>query len=277
MKPKIVFSDVDGTLLKPDGTLSERTRQVIKRLQESDIPFILVSARSPQEMFALYRELDLKSPIVGYNGGMVYEMVGKRSIRVLVDYIIPRDELTIMYELITKQFPELNLNIYSGTNWFAGRYDKWLQGETDLVKIDPEYRDLDEVVTSGMPIHKIMLIGEIETILEAEDTLKSTAGITAAINRSNPNYLEITNERATKLNGLKTVLEKFFPEIKREEVMALGDGHNDWDMLKYAGFGVAMENAAEEMKQSVKYVTASNAEDGFARAVEKLIFQKEDR
>lgn len=274
MIPKIVFSDVDGTLLKPDGTLSKRTRQVVKQLQESNIPFILVSARSPQEMFALYSELKLKSPIVGYNGGMIYEMVGERSIKVFVDYVIPRNELTMMYEMITMQFPELNMNLYSGTNWFAGRYDKYLQGEIDLVKIDPEYRELDEVIESNMPIHKIMLIGEIETIIQAEKTLKSTAGITAAINRSNPDYLEITNKNATKLNGMKTVLEQFYPEIKREEVLALGDGHNDWDMLQYAGFGVAMANASDEIKNSLKYVTASNDDDGFARAVEKFILNK---
>lgn len=274
MKPKLVFTDVDGTLLLPDGTLSDRTKQVVRRLHEEKIPFILVSARSPQEMFALYRELELVSPVVGYNGGIIYKMGRDGSLDILVEYVLEREELVRMYDVIKEEFPELNINLYSGTNWFAERQDQWLQMEIDLVKITPEYRELDELIESNIPIHKIMLIGEIETILKAENTLKSLDRITSSIHRSNPNYLEITNQQATKLNGLKTVLKHFFPDIKPEEVMALGDGPNDWDMLSYVGFGVVMGNAPEEMKVSAKYVTGTNAEDGFAQAVEKFILEE---
>lgn len=272
MIPKLVFSDVDGTLLRPDGTLSDRTKSTIEKLKERDIPFTLVSARSPQEMFALYEMLELDSPVVSYNGGLIFEM-HNGDMKVLSDYIIQEEESKKIYEIITNEFPSLNINIYSNTSWYAERHDEWLEMEIELVKVKLEFRNLGDVVQSGLPIHKMMLIGPEQTILEAEKTLKANKELTSSINTSSPNYLEITNELATKKNGLQTVVEKFYPDVHIKEVMALGDGYNDWDMLKYAGFGVAMGNAAEEIKQSVKYVTETNADDGLAKAIEKFVLQ----
>lgn len=274
MVPKLVFSDVDGTLLKPGGELSAKTKSVIAKLKDKGIPFILVSARSPQEMFELYKTLELTSPVISYNGGMIFEMHDSRM-NVLTDYTIQRNEVKAVFDTITGKYPSLNVNIYSGTEWFAERHDEWLQMEIDLVKLKPKFCKLDDVVQNEeKKIHKIMLIGDDQTILEAEKTLKANKKITSSIHKSSANYLEITNTMATKENGVKAVLKTYYPDIKPEEIMAIGDGHNDWGMLEYAGFGVAMGNAPEDMKAALKYITVSNAEDGLAQAVEKLVLQK---
>ena len=93
------------------------------------------------------------------------------------------------------------------------------------------------------------------------------------ITSSVPEYIEFVKKGIKKSEAIKFIMEKY--QIKQEEVMTMGDGENDIEMLKFAGLGVAMENAREDVKKVANVVSTSNNEDGVANAIEKYILRGE--
>ena len=84
-----------------------------------------------------------------------------------------------------------------------------------------------------------------------------------------PFYFEFTAKGIDKAKALESILKKL--GVNKEEIIAFGDGHNDASMVKYAGLGIAMGNAVQELKEIADYVTLSNDEDGIAYAIDKFI------
>ena len=82
-------------------------------------------------------------------------------------------------------------------------------------------------------------------------------------------YIEFVKKGIKKSEAIQSIMKTY--QIKQEEVMAMGDGENDIEMLKFAGWGVAMKNAREDVKKVANVVTTSNNEDGVAKAIEKYI------
>ena len=91
----------------------------------------------------------------------------------------------------------------------------------------------------------------------------------ASIYRSEPYFLELVPLGIDKAQSLTVLLEKL--DMKREEMVAVGDGFNDLSMIQFAGLGVAMANAQDVVKEAADYVTLSNEEDGVAAVVEKFL------
>lgn len=269
MIPKLIFSDIDGTLIKPGGELSTESIDTIKKLTPKNVPFILVSARSPEEMMDYYLRLKINTPIISYNGGFISKYENE-SFDVVSSISIEPNEPQIIYDVITTQFPTISLSLYSETKWYASKIDRGVQFEKDLTGLSPIILNLKEFIDSGAPIHKIMMIGEKDVILEAENVLKEKNDLTSSIHKSGNIYLEVTNKKATKMNAVKYVMENFY-NICPKEVMAIGDSYNDWEMLRYVGFGVAMGNAPQEIQASVKYITDSSINNGVSKAIEKLV------
>ena len=104
-------------------------------------------------------------------------------------------------------------------------------------------------------------------ILALENRLKP-AYPQLEIHRSKNEYLEIVNRAATKAQAIQFMEKRL--GVSADEVIAFGDNYNDLDMLRYAGYSVAMGNAPDDIKAQVRHVTASNAEDGLAQALEEL-------
>ena len=106
---------------------------------------------------------------------------------------------------------------------------------------------------------------------EMQEALKGKAGVF----RSEPFFLEIVPVGIDKAKGLSILLDK--TGMKPSELIAFGDGYNDTPMLQFAGMGVAMGNAAEEIKKAADFITKSNDDDGIAFALEKLILRPLDK
>jgi len=107
-----------------------------------------------------------------------------------------------------------------------------------------------------------------------EAVLRERFGRELYITRSKPYYLEMLHPEATKGRALRVVAGYF--GIPRQEVIAIGDSFNDLDMIRYAGLGVVMENAREEVKRFADYVTRSNEDDGVAEVLEKFVLGREE-
>ena len=122
---------------------------------------------------------------------------------------------------------------------------------------------------NGFPISKCMIVGDPDEIFKMEQISKEMFGPEVECFRSEPYYLEFVPKGIHKGSTLKVLADSL--GVLREEVAACGDGYNDLTMIKYAGLGVAMRNAQEEVKKAADYVTKTCEEDGVAFLIDKIV------
>ena len=151
--------------------------------------------------------------------------------------------------------------------YVAGNHDKGYVHEPPqgCIPIDDKIYDFREGIL------KMLAIAEPEQMKEVAKTVQTTFKGRVFAPQSKENYLEIVDPNINKAIALDFLAKKL--NVRQEEVMAIGDSNNDLDMIKYAGFGVAMGNAFETVKAVADVVTGSNEESGVATAIEKFILQ----
>lgn len=256
MKYKAIFSDMDGTLLNSQHKISPKTEQAIKSVISKGIPFIPVSARPPYAITPYTEQLQTNAPIICYSGALILD----KDLNELYSVLIDTTDLNKLTALLTP-YAHLSISHYAGLNWFVNQNDYWSQQETAITGLQSQ-----KTPENIQHVHKILIMGNAESILEVEQILKNALPH-LSIHRSKPEYLEIMNKAATKAKAIR-FMESYL-QISADEVIAFGDNFNDLDMLEYAGLSVAMGNAPVEIKQAAKEVTASNNEDGIALILER--------
>ncbi|CEX92611.1 HAD superfamily hydrolase [Streptococcus pneumoniae] len=121
------------------------------------------------------------------------------------------------------------------------------------------------------PVVKVLMNKEAERLVEVEKKLQQQLEGQLSVMRSKPFFLEFTEAGVTKGTSLNKLIQKL--GIKREEVIAMGDSYNDQAMIEFAGLGVAMGNAPDDIKEIANYVTDTNMNDGVAKVVEKFVLK----
>lgn len=262
-KYKAVFSDIDGTLLNSEHQISPDTRKKILELVGRDIPFVLVSARMPDGMEFIRKELGCRCPMICYSGALVLDEKGDS----IYSVYLRGEDVKKIDDYIKENEPEISMNLYSKNQWIVeNAEDFWVRQESDITGTLPLVKSFQKENVREKA-NKILCMGEPEKIARLEEGLKKQVpGI--HIYRSKPTYLEIGSGEASK-SGAVQMLEKYFG-IRREEILAFGDGYNDIDMLEYAGLGVAMGNADRQVQQRSDYVTADNDEEGVLKVLDQL-------
>ena len=122
------------------------------------------------------------------------------------------------------------------------------------------------------PVVKVLMNKEAERLVEVEKKLQQQLEYQLSVMRSKPFFLEFTEAGVTKGTSLNKLIQKL--GIKREEVIAMGDSYNDQAMIEFAGLGVAMGNAPDDIKEIANYVTDTNMNDGVAKVVEKFVLKR---
>ena len=160
------------------------------------------------------------------------------------------------------------------------RISEWLKVQKIHMKAHKSDIDLDIITLNEMNfeekenyIYKICFIDKPEIIIEKRKEIPKEIMEKYEITSSVPEYIEIVKKGIKKSEAIKVVMEKY--DIKQNEVMAIGDGENDVEMLSFAGLGIAMENAMDDVKEFANDVTTSNNHDGVANAIEKYILRGE--
>ncbi len=266
MDYKIVFSDIDGTLLNKERELSPATIQAIKKLKNR-VPFILISARMPAAMRHLQKSLQIEDlPIISYNGGLI--LVNNR---IESSTEIP---LEIVSELAKWNRPlNTHLSLYNNDEWFVPEMDYWAKREYNNTKVAPFVKSNFEVIedwkTKGKGAHKIMAMGEESNIEQIIAFLENNFAGQLHLYRSKDTYLEIAPKSISKFTAVEFLLKEYF-KISPEEAIAFGDNYNDVEMLKNIGYGVAVGNARAEARDVANVVCENSIEDGVAKILAKL-------
>ena len=244
---KLIAIDMDGTLLKNDKTVSDRTKKTLKEAREKGVNVVIATGRPIDGVSRYLEELDMLGEndyVLSYNGGLVLKTKSRE--------IISKIALTgaDLYGLITpknSKYTEVEANI-----------NNIKIGINDYSKIEDDHS-----------IIKVMMIDEPEVLQKAVDNLPKEVYEKYTVVRSTPYFLEFLNKEVNKGTGVKLLADHL--GVKQEEVMTFGDAENDLDMIVYAGMGVAMANGFEEVKEAANYITDSNEEDGVAKAIEKFV------
>lgn len=264
---KAIALDIDGTLLNSKKEISEATKQAIWEAMDGGIKIILASGRPFCGVVEYAKELNLYEKggyILSFNGGrisncktgeIVYDVHLKDSDKYKICRILKEYDKAIA--MTYKENILLSENVEDEGVIHGAKVNS-----LTLHKVDDLSKNIEHTVG------KFILMGEPGYIKSIAEELGGRLGEMATVCRSESDLLEIMPYGVDKGSALAGFTRKM--GLERSEVMACGDAYNDDTMLKFAGIGVAMGNAFEEIKALADYVTLTNDEDGVAHAIRKF-------
>ncbi|SFA51985.1 hypothetical protein SAMN05192569_103327 [Parageobacillus thermantarcticus] len=281
----LIALDMDGTLLNSNGRVSKRNKAAIAKAQKHGHIVAIVTGRAYKDARAPLQEAGIVCPIMSLNGAVMTLENGT----VLGDVPLDKEKLIPALEWVRAQ-PDLYCEIYTGDAVYVGLHNRaHLEALAEKTSdIAPELKRIVEKqfqqarVTyvddirlvwekRGIAFYKVLVFSlHQERLREAEEQFADISGIT--VTSSHPNNIEINHERATKGQALMKLAAHYGIDMK--DTVVFGDSHNDLSMFAVAGYRVAMENAAPELKEVSDMVTASHEEDGVAVALEELIAKR---
>ncbi len=266
MRYKMVFCDIDGTLLNSAHRISRGTREKIQELYHAGIPFILVSARMPSGIFPLQRELGIRAPIVCYSGALILNEQGNPVKTVGIDC----EKAILIDDFVKKEWSQVCCSAYCYDDWISDNiHDEWIVQEQNITTSVPIEGRLWDLVPQKGHIHKLLCMGEAEAISGLDNVLKEKfPGL--SVYRSKDTYLEIMDSAVSKSSAVKYLCRDY--DIPIEATVSFGDNFNDVDMLLATGTSFAMGNAPEEVKRLAKNVTMDNDHEGVAEGLKQLNF-----
>lgn len=265
MKYKLIASDVDGTLLNTNNELPDSAKKAIGECNKSGIRFTLSTGRPIQGIRRFAELFTDDIPVITYNGAVVLTY---KSERVVFSCVLTPESCRSIYNA-GKNMGVTQI-VWANNRLFTDKInDASLKYRTLSDEPLNEITDFDETVRTGAA--KILWIAPREDMPGIEkrtpEVLSDVSGIRFCT--SKPEFLEFVNADVSKATALAAVCE--YLGISKDEAVAIGDGFNDLPMLEYAGLGIAMGNAPDEVKKKCGYVTAHVDSDGFAKALRSLV------
>lgn len=262
-KYKMVFSDIDGTLLNSSHQVPGPTRRKILELEREGVPFVLVSARMPEGMTTIQAMIGCRAPMVCYSGALVRDEDGKTMYSCQMDL----DLAVRIKDLIGKEFPEICCNTYGGSRWVVDDDSSpWVRKEEEITGLKAMNGDIREVFAADRGVHKFLLMGQEKAVQGLEKRLKEHFP-DLSVASSSPVYLEVMDGRVSKSRGVGFLCSHY--GIGLDQVIAFGDGCNDMDMLRAVKNSYAMANAPLVVRRSAAHVTLDNDHQGLLAALEE--------
>lgn len=254
--PKIIFSDIDGTFLQDDHTVSTRNAEAVRALLASGIPFVLVSARMPEAIYPITQSIGVTIPIISYSGAFALTAEGET----LEDVRVDAGAAGMVLSALEDRYPELTVNYYAGRRWYVrDEDDPRVRHEEDITHAKSERGNFDMLLSINTLPSKILLMGEPAVCERAESDLAAAYPMLHVV-RSAPNLVEIMEASVSKESGIRAMLGHY--GLTADDALSFGDNYNDLEMLRFTKTSVAMANAPEDIKKAATDVTKSNAEDG---------------
>jgi Cof subfamily protein (haloacid dehalogenase superfamily) len=260
---KLLLADVDGTLVTPDKVLTDRAIDAVRRLGEAGILFAVTSGRPPRGMSMLIEPLNLTTPIAAFNGGILVN----RDMSVIEQRVIP-EELVVPVADLNTSFG-LDTWVYRGADWYIpDPKGAHVAKETATVRFEPKVMDGLDGLTSD--VAKLVGVSDdLDAVARASQAAHDKFGDHVAAARSQPYYLDVTHPDANK-GAVAKYLSRTY-SIPTDSIATIGDMPNDVLMFAHSGLSIAMGNASLEVQRAARRVTTSNADEGFASAVERFI------
>jgi Cof subfamily protein (haloacid dehalogenase superfamily) len=260
---ELVLADVDGTLVTPEKELTDRTIAAVRHLKEAGIGFAVTSGRPPRGMAMLVEPLELELPIAAFNGGLFVHP----DMSVIQERAIPSDAVSPAVKLMNAH--ELDVWLYRGADWLVrDTRAPHVEKEAATVRFAPVHVESFDGMRKGI-VKIVGVSDDHDRVAAAEAAARSELGERVSAARSQPYYLDVTHPDANKGKVVQYLSSEL--HIPSSHIATIGDGPNDVLMFAQSGLSIAMENSSAEVQSAADRVTASNAEEGFALAIERFV------
>lgn len=268
---KLIAIDIDGTLLNSQRQLTERVKNALLEAKNQGVKVVLCTGRPIKGVKDLLNELTLNEKdqyVITFNGALALTGDGSETIvsngMNLEDYEIVKT----FAEQHNTHYHAADLDVMYTSQREIGVY---MAHEANLVNMPIYVRTIEELRQLNINIQKMMITDYSAVLDGIIEQVPQSLKERFLLVKSAPYYLEVLNPKANKGDAVMALAAHLGIDI--EDVMAIGDNYNDMDMIKIAGYSVAMGNAVQAIKDAAKYHTGTNDEDGVAQIVEKLVLQ----
>jgi hypothetical protein len=264
----LVVSDVDGTLLTKDKTLTDGAKAAVRRLHQAGIGFTLTSSRPTIGMRFLIEPLAIALPIGAFNGSSIVDP----QLKPIEEHFIPAP--TAGHSLAVLGEFGVDSWLFTNEAWLVRRADgAYVAHEAHTIKADPTVvSDFTPYLTSTC---KIVGASTDAALLErCEAEMQKAVGTQATAVRSQSYYLDVTAPGCDKGTFVRSIAKRL--DISTDAIATIGDMENDLPMFRTSGLSIAMGNASDAIKKKATFVTASNENEGFAKAVEMILEWNEE-
>ena len=262
---RLVVAGVDGTLVTPDKIVTPRARAVVRRIIEAGIGFSTTSGRPPLGMKMLIDELHLENPITAFNGGLII----RPDLSVMCEHLIPGAAAQPVIDILTKH--KLDVWVYSDKDWYVTtRHGPHVDREEWTVRFPPTVVPTYE----GLLDRVVKIVGvsdDDEAMARCVTEMQQQFGQRVSAALSQAYYLDVTHPKANKgevVSALSALLA-----IPTAQIATIGDMPNDVLMFRNSGVSIAMGNASPVVQHAARFVTTSNSDEGFARAMERFVLR----
>ncbi|MBM7571876.1 HAD family hydrolase [Aquibacillus albus] len=258
MNVRAMFIDMDGTLLTASNTISRRNIEAINRLVNQGVKVFLATGRHYEVTAPYHKELGLRTPMICLNGAAIHDALSGRVMQMKTVRL--NEE---RFHHLTAESP-CNVIIHTATGLYCKETNEEIDYWTNVGQIPPRYvGDLRHAsyqdvfkysIRTGKPSPELSaLFKEEANVIDWDDGFEMVA------------------HGVSKWAAIKTILRTF--GINPKEVVTIGDGPNDIQMLRHAGIGVAMGNASNEVKDAADFVTGHHQNDGLAECIERYLIK----
>ncbi|MED1787966.1 Cof-type HAD-IIB family hydrolase [Brevibacillus laterosporus] len=266
---KMIVLDLDDTLLQDDHTISTRTKSALMKAQEAGVKVVLASGRPTYAMTHIAEELELEkygSFILSFNGAKIINWKTKEE---LFSSTLPVETVHELYDISKKE--QVGILSYDGDDIVAETVTAYTKKESEITGMNiKEVESFTQAITR--PVVKVLMVDDPTKLAIVEKKLQKQLEGQLSVMRSKPFFLEFTEAGVDKGTSLHQLINKL--GIEQAEVIAIGDSYNDLAMITFAGLGVAMGNAPDDIKEVADYVTDTNMNHGVAKVVETFILNK---
>ena len=261
--PRLLLSDIDGTLIRSDKSLGDPVVAAAKRLEAAGVPMSLISARPPSGMLWIAERLGLSHPMGAFNGGTIFNADGSIVSTVRLPAEVAKHALTLIAR------PGVVIWLFSAGRWHAQRLGSSHDAsERKTANQEPVVGD-DFAPLLGT-VDKIVAVADDHAMLaDLEASVAEALGKEATVARSQLYYLDITAPAANKGDGVTALAAAM--GIPLSDVAVIGDQRNDMAMFARAGLSIAMAQGPDEVRAAATRVTGSNDEDGVAQAIDDIL------
>lgn len=286
---KLVAIDLDGTMLNSYGVVTDNTKNIIKKCLNKGIQIVIASGRPIDSIKAIAKEIGIESFFIAGNGALIYDI--KKDEIIYEKYMTKQkvlqiiklcEENSITYNVYTDKTILTKSLKYNVLYYHKENLKKEESKKTNISIVKDMYNyvqkmqkekflkvticDEDKTIFNSI-IRKLRKIDEIDVLDVLHMSRKTIVHGTEEI-PIEYFYTEISSKDVDKWNAIKFLMESL--DLKREEIIAIGDNINDKKMIEEAGLGVVMEGSTPVVTDIADYITSSNNEDGVGKALQKF-------
>jgi Cof subfamily protein (haloacid dehalogenase superfamily) len=267
MSFRAIATDLDGTLLRSDKSVSDRTRAAVHAAEDAGLLVVIATGRPPRWIPPVVEELGERGLVVCANGASIYDPARHE--------LVARTELSpevvgSIIDDLEPAFPDVVLGLEQGFEFAvdeaieAGGVETVESWKLDGLRVGPIRSFLDQ------PVIKLIVRLPHPAPAGTAEAVQAVVGDRALVTHSiSESFLELSHPSVHKASAVERLLER--SGVAAGEVAAFGDMPNDLELIRWARLGVAVANADPSLKEAADEVTASNDDDGVAVVIERIL------